>query len=92
MVRLGYNKSLYDCCVYHNKVDDDLTDYLLVYIGNMLIVAKSKSNIKKLKDLLCVSYVQKPVLGYVWQRFCVRLVNMLFVREFKAMWRFGGMP
>ncbi|KAL1556436.1 Retrovirus-related Pol polyprotein from transposon TNT 1-94 [Salvia divinorum] len=49
MIQLGYSRSLYDCCVYHNKADDGSMIYLVLYVDDMLIAAKSKSEIQKLK-------------------------------------------
>ena len=57
MVGLCYNRSLYDCCVYHNKAKDGSMVYLLLYVDDMLIAAKFKSDIQKLKDLLVLSLI-----------------------------------
>ena len=40
-----YNKSPYDLCVYHSKVEDGSYIYLLLYVDNMLIVSRDKSEI-----------------------------------------------
>jgi len=61
MIGLGYNRSLYDCCVYHNKADDSSMIYLLLYVDDMFIVAKSKSDILKLKNLLSAEFDMKDL-------------------------------
>ena len=48
----GFKRSLYDCCVYHNKVKDGSMIYLLLYVDDMLIAAKSMCDIQNLKILL----------------------------------------
>ena len=58
-VGLGYDKSSYDCCVYHNKADDGSMVHLLLYVNDILIAAKSKSGIQKLKDLLSAEFDMK---------------------------------
>ena len=61
MIQLGYNRSPYDCCVYHNKADDGSMIYLVLYVDDMLIAAKSKSDIQKLKDLLSAEFDMKDL-------------------------------
>ena len=56
MIELGYNRSLYDCCVYHNKLDDGSMIYLVMYVDDMLIDAKSNSDIQKLKGVLSAQF------------------------------------
>jgi len=55
MIQLGYNKSPYDCCVYHSKATNGSSIYLVLYVDDMLIAAKHKSDAQKLKDLLVLS-------------------------------------
>ena len=45
MIELDYHRSLYDCYVYHKKLDDDSMIYSTMYVDNMLIAAKSKFDI-----------------------------------------------
>ena len=52
MMALGYNRSAYDCCVYYNKSKDGSFIYLVLYVDDMLVAAKSKGEVQKLKDLL----------------------------------------
>ena len=69
MIKLGFSRSPYDCCVYHNKADDGSMVYLVLYVDDMLIAAKSKSEVQKLKAQLSVEFdmkdlgVAKKILG-----------------------------
>ncbi|CAM8885712.1 unnamed protein product [Rhodiola kirilowii] len=61
MIELGYNRSPYDCCVYHNKLGDGSMIYLVLYVDDMLVAAKSKSDIQKLKGLLSAEFEMKDL-------------------------------
>lgn len=61
MIELGYNRSEYDCCVYHNKLGDGSFIYLVRYVDDMLIVAKAKSDIQMLKGLLSAEFEIKDL-------------------------------
>ena len=61
MVELGYNRSPYDCCVYHNKLEDGSMIYLVLYVDDMLIAARSKTDIQKLKSLLSAEFDMKDL-------------------------------
>ncbi|XP_042944608.1 pentatricopeptide repeat-containing protein At4g14050, mitochondrial-like [Carya illinoinensis] len=52
MIRIGYKRCEYDCCVYMKSLDDDSSIFLLLYVDDMLIVVKSMSDVNKLKTLL----------------------------------------
>ena len=52
MIRIGYKRCEYDCCVYVNSLDDGSSIFLLLYVDDMLIAAKSMSEVNKLKILL----------------------------------------
>ena len=52
MIQIGYKRCEYDCCVYVKSIDDNSSIFLLLYMDDMLIVAKSMSEVKKLKILL----------------------------------------
>lgn len=54
MMHLGYNRSPYDCCVYHNMLTKDT----LIYV-DMLIASKNKSDIQKLKGFLSAEFEMK---------------------------------
>ena len=61
MVKLGYTRSSYDCCVYYNRLKDDLFIYLVLYVDDMLIAAKKKYDIQKLKGLLSAEFEMKDL-------------------------------
>ena len=69
MISQGFSRSPYDCCVYHNKVEDGSLIYLLLYVGDMLITARDKAIIQKLKALLSEEFdindmgAAKKILG-----------------------------
>jgi len=50
MIKTRYNRCEYDSCVYFKRNDDPT--YLLLYVDNMLIVARNKTHIQKLKTQL----------------------------------------
>lgn len=52
MVSNGYLRSKYDSCVYFGSSSSGGVVYLLLYVDDMLLANKDKSEIKKLKDLL----------------------------------------
>ena len=45
MMKLGYNRSPYDCCVYHNKLSNGSFIYLVLYVDDMLIAIGNKSDV-----------------------------------------------
>ena len=61
MVKLGYTRSSYDCCVYYNRLNDDSFIYLVLYVDDMLIAAKKKYDIQKLKGLLSAEFEMKDL-------------------------------
>ena len=61
MIELGYNRSQYDCCVYHNKLEDGSMIYLILYVDDMLIAARNKADIQKLKSLLSAEFEMKDL-------------------------------
>jgi len=61
IVSHGYNKSFYDSCVYHSKVEDASHIYLLLYVDNMLIASQDKFEIQNLKSLLSGEFEIKDI-------------------------------
>ena len=45
MMQLGYNRSSFDSCVYYNKLKDGSRIYLALYVDDMLIASRDKSDI-----------------------------------------------
>ena len=50
---------MYDCCVYVKSLDYCISIFLLLYVDDMLIVAKSMSEVNKLKALLSKEFNMK---------------------------------
>ena len=61
MIRIGYKRCEYDCCVYVKSLDDDSFIFLLLYVDDMLIVVKSMSEVNKLKSLLSKEFDMKDL-------------------------------
>ena len=61
MIRIGYKKCEYDCCVYVKSLDDDSFIFLLLYVDDMLIVTKSMIEVNKLKSLLSKEFDMKDL-------------------------------
>jgi hypothetical protein len=76
LVGHGCSRSNYDSCVYYRKLSDGSFVYLLLYVDDMLIAAKSMLEVKRLKSLLGDEFemedlgVAKKILGMKinWQR------------------------
>jgi hypothetical protein len=52
MIEIGYSRSIYDSCVYYNKLKDGSFIYLVMYVDDMLLASKKKSDIQKLKGVI----------------------------------------
>jgi len=63
MVGHGYSRSSYDNCVHFRKTFDGSFIYLLLYVDDMLIVARDKSLVNKLKAQLSSEFDMKD-LGF----------------------------
>jgi len=59
MCKSKYNLCEYDSCVYFKQNDDPT--YLLLYVNDMLIVARNKSHIQKLKAQLKKEFDMKDL-------------------------------
>lgn len=57
----GSSRSDYDSCVYHKKIPDGSFVYLLLYVDDMLIAARSMSEINKLKTQLSGEFEMKDL-------------------------------
>ena len=61
MISQGFKRSNYDRCVYLKTVNDS-TIYLLLYVDDMLIAAKSMSDIDELKKQLSNEFEMKDLV------------------------------
>ncbi|KAE8689071.1 hypothetical protein F3Y22_tig00110944pilonHSYRG00042 [Hibiscus syriacus] len=61
MIKIGYNRCEYDCCVYVKSLDDGSFIFLLLYVDDMLIAAKNMDDGQRLKETAAIStgYVEK---------------------------------
>ena len=61
MIQIGYRRCEYDCCVYVKSLDDSSCIFLLFYVDDMLIAAKSMIEVNKLKTLLRKEFDMKDL-------------------------------
>ena len=61
MIRIGYKRCEYDCCVYVKSLDDGSFIFLLLYVDDMQIAANSMSEVNKLKILLSREFDMKDL-------------------------------
>ena len=61
MIQFGYTRCEYDCCVYVKMLDDGSYIFLLLYVDDMLIAAKSMRKVDKLKTLLHKEFDMKDL-------------------------------
>ncbi|KAL3505151.1 hypothetical protein ACH5RR_034992 [Cinchona calisaya] len=61
MLGHGYSRSMYDNCVYFQKLNDDSFIYLLLYVDDILITVKSSIEIHTLKAQLSSEFEMKDL-------------------------------
>lgn len=61
MIKHGYIRSSYDTCVYYKEYKKGKFIYLLLYVDDMLIACKDKSEIEKTKDFLKKEFEMKEL-------------------------------
>ncbi|KAL7000929.1 hypothetical protein U1Q18_052374 [Sarracenia purpurea var. burkii] len=61
MIRIGFTRCEYDCCVYVRSFDDGSYIFLLLYVDDMLIAAKSMVEVNRLKKLLGKEFDMKDL-------------------------------
>ncbi|KAE8719673.1 hypothetical protein F3Y22_tig00109926pilonHSYRG00011 [Hibiscus syriacus] len=61
MIKIGYNRCEYDCCVYVKSLDDGSFIFLLLYVDDMLIAAKNMDDVIGLKTLLSREFDMKDL-------------------------------
>ena len=67
MIKIGYKRCEYDYCVYVKSLDDDSFIFLLLYVDDMLIVAKNMVEVNKLKSLLSKEFEVQPRRFLEWR-------------------------
>jgi hypothetical protein len=61
LVDYGYSRTSYDSCVYYMQLSYGSFVYLLLYVDDILIVAKIMSKIKRLKFQLGDEFEMKDM-------------------------------
>ena len=61
MIQIGYIRCEYDCCVYVCILEDSSYIFLLLYVDDMLIVARSMCEVDRLKSLLYKEFEMKDL-------------------------------
>ena len=61
MTKNGFVKSEFDLCVYMKKLKDGGYVYLLLYVDDMLLVAREMTEIKKVKEMLAKEFAMKDL-------------------------------
>src|SRR5206468_3649145 len=61
MLKHGFRRSDYDCCVYIKKLREGDFIYLLLYVDDMLIASRSMVEINKLKSQLSQEFEMKDM-------------------------------
>ena len=78
MTTHGFRRCNYDSCVYFIKNRDGSFVYLLLYVDDMLITARDKEEIKKVKSQLSAKFKMKD-LGEA-----KKILGMEIMRDRKA--------
>jgi hypothetical protein len=61
MIQIGYTRCEYDCCVYVRILEDSSYIFLLLYLDDMLIAARSMCEVDRLKSLLYKEFEMKDL-------------------------------
>lgn len=61
MLRIGYRRCDYDCCVYVRSLDDGSFIFLLLYVDDMLIAANHLHDVNELKTKLGKEFDMKDL-------------------------------
>ena len=61
MLKIGYRRCDYDCCVYVRSLDDGSFIFLLLYVDDMLIAANHWSDVNDLKTKLSREFDMKDL-------------------------------
>ncbi|WJZ87848.1 hypothetical protein VitviT2T_007197 [Vitis vinifera] len=91
MIRIGYKRCEYDYCIYVKSLDDDDSFiFLLLYVDDMLIVAKNMVEVNKLKSLLSKEFEVQPRRFLEWRFTWIELqgnYGYLSIAMSKEYWR-----
>ena len=80
MIRIGYKRCEYDCCVYVKSLDDDSSFiFLLLYVDDMLIATKSMVEVNKLKSLLSKEFNMKDLGAVIRSQLVSQLIHVQLV-------------
>ena len=74
MIKANYTRCEYDSCIYFKQYNDIFT-YLLLYVDDMLIAARNKTHIQKLKAHVKDKYDMKDL------REVKKILNMEISRD-----------
>ncbi|KAE8673805.1 hypothetical protein F3Y22_tig00111772pilonHSYRG00229 [Hibiscus syriacus] len=80
MIKIGYNRCEYDCCVYVKSLDDG-SFFLLLYVDDMLIAAKNMDDVIGLKTLLSQEFDMKDLERFAMSS--AKLVSTPLANHFK---------
>ena len=61
MLKIGYQRCEYDCCVYVKSLDDHSPIFLLLYVDDMLVASNDMADINYLKGLLGDEFEMKDL-------------------------------
>ncbi|KAE8675002.1 hypothetical protein F3Y22_tig00111708pilonHSYRG00525 [Hibiscus syriacus] len=61
MIKIGYKRCEYDCCVYVKSLDDGSFIFLLLYVDDILITTKNMDDVICLKALLSQEFGMKDL-------------------------------
>ena len=61
MIKIGYRRCEYDCCIYVRTFDDGSFIFLLLYVDDVLITAKNMHDVIEFKALLGKEFDMKDL-------------------------------
>ena len=79
MISHNFKRCTYDSCVYFRRCDDESFVYLLLYVDDMLIAAKEKEGIKRVKAQLSREFKMKDL------RVATKILGMEILRDGQAV-------
>ena len=61
VIKIGFTRSVYDCCVYWKCHKSVKPIYLLLYVDDMLLASQSLTEIARLKEMLNLEFEMKDL-------------------------------